>query len=237
MQDVTLAEIQKEDRFHEIPPTDRFVLEALLNFALTHITPCCSLSEQMMWSDPDAEDGRRVSAVACSLDRLHRFCVLHRHAVSQPCFLVLCCVAAESAWRLSLVRAGCDCEVPQGQQGCPFSTLLSLFPSLCSSWILIYLGSFRIVFVWQMDLIIRSHECQQAGFDKTHDDTLITVRSLRQTLSNVRSILPRLRAGTEPRLFLVCFVAAKQVFSASNYCGTVGNDGAFVIFEKVNHPC
>ena len=50
----------------------------------------------------------------------------------------------------------------------------------------------------QLELVIRSHECMQHGFDKMHDDTLITV------------------------------------FSASNYCGTVGNDGAFVIFEKAS---
>lgn len=45
-------------------------------------------------------------------------------------------------------------------------------------------------------MVIRSHECMQQGFEKMHNDTLITI------------------------------------FSASNYCKSVGNDGAFVIFEK-----
>jgi protein phosphatase len=51
-----------------------------------------------------------------------------------------------------------------------------------------------------VSLIVRSHECMQQGFEKMHNDTLITV------------------------------------FSASNYCKSVGNDGAFVIFEKDMAP-
>jgi hypothetical protein len=51
-----------------------------------------------------------------------------------------------------------------------------------------------------LQLIVRSHECIQPGFEKMFDDKLITV------------------------------------FSASNYNGTVGNDGAYIVFEKNCEP-
>ena len=51
-----------------------------------------------------------------------------------------------------------------------------------------------------LQLLIRSHECMQDGYRKSHSGKLITV------------------------------------FSASNYCGTVGNDGAYVLLRQDCKP-
>ena len=51
-----------------------------------------------------------------------------------------------------------------------------------------------------LNLIVRSHECMEKGFQYHHHEKCITV------------------------------------FSASNYCGTVGNDGALVVFERDSSP-
>lgn len=110
----TIASLNKVDRFFEVPPTD-------------------TVMEQMMWSDPDHEEGRQAS---------------------------------------------------------PRGAALLFGPDITEQ----FLSDNNL------SLIIRSHECQQKGYDRMHDDRLITV------------------------------------FSASNYCGTVGNDGAFVFFEKDMQP-
>jgi hypothetical protein len=113
-EDDTIESLNKFDRFHETAPSD-------------------STMEQMMWSDPDPEDGRQ--------------------------------------------------ESPRG-------AALLFGPDVTETFLKLN----------NLSMIIRSHECQQQGYDKMHNDKLITV------------------------------------FSASNYCGTVGNDGAFVFFEKDLQP-
>jgi hypothetical protein len=48
----------------------------------------------------------------------------------------------------------------------------------------------------KLNLLVRSHECMEAGYKSHHSNSCITI------------------------------------FSASNYCGTVGNDGAILIFQR-----
>jgi hypothetical protein len=88
----------------------------------------------------------------------------------------------------------------------------------------------------KMRLIIRSHECQQRGLS---DNNTLALRKRESTATLPAHCFSCLLVFFFSSLFLPLYLSAMHhgdtiitVFSASNYCGTVNNEGAFIILER-----
>jgi diadenosine tetraphosphatase ApaH/serine/threonine PP2A family protein phosphatase len=87
----------------------------------------------------------------------------------------------------------------------------------------------------KLTTIIRSHECVPQGWESMFDGKLYTGKS-----TQVKLLGAAVRCVCVSPLTVISWLRLRMcaVFSASNYTGSVHNDGAYIVFQKdlVPHP-